>query len=121
VSAAQVAMLEVGASTVSLLISLAVVAAAVLRIRCVAGEPRSVAEWFGLPAFRFAFNAYLSFLLLMLRGPEVMTALIARYLGAEVTATFGFVTRLVDTARRYLPMDLFYGVIRPATIGRFES
>jgi hypothetical protein len=39
----------------------------------------------------------------------------------EATASFGFVVRLLETARRYLPMDLFWGVVRPAAIGRYES
>ncbi len=81
----------------------------------------SIAAWVGPSSVRFAAHAYASLLLMLLIGTDVMTALVARYLGAESTAAFGFVVRLVETARRYLPMDVFWGVIRPAAIGRYEE
>ena len=85
------------------------------------GQSASIAAWVGWPSVRFASNAYLSIVLMLLIGTDVMTALVARHLGVEATASFGFVVRLVETARRYLPMDLFWGVVRPAAIGRYES
>lgn len=82
---------------------------------------RRIGEWVGWESVKFASHAYGSLLMMMLIGTDMMTALVARYLGAEATAGFGFVVRLVETARRYLPMDMFWGVLRPATIGRYEG
>ena len=79
----------------------------------------SIAPWVGWRSLRFAGHAYFSIVLMLLVGTDVMTALVARCLGAEATAAFGFVVRLVEMARRYLPMDLFWGVVRPAAIGRY--
>ena len=80
-----------------------------------------IGDWVGWRSVRFASHAYGSLLMMMLVGTDMMTALVARYLGAEATAAFGFVVRLVETARRYLPMDMFWGVLRPAAIGRYEG
>lgn len=85
------------------------------------GQDPSIGAWVGWPSARFAVHAYLSIVLMLLIGTDVMTTLVARHLGVEATASFGFVVRLLETARRYLPMDLFWGVVRPAAIGRFES
>jgi len=87
----------------------------------VAGQDASIGAWVGRHSIRFASQAYLSIVLMLLIGTDVMTTQVARHLGAEATARFGFVVRLVETARRYLPMDLFWGVVRPAAIGRYES
>lgn len=89
-------------------------------------RPRSsmddrIGGWVSWESVRFASHAYGSLLMMMLIGTDMMTALVARYLGAEATAAFGFVVRLLETARRYLPMDMFWGVLRPATLGRFEG
>jgi hypothetical protein len=86
-----------------------------------AGQDPSIAAWVGWPSVRFAAHAYVSIVLMLLIGTDVMTTLVARHLGVEATASFGFVVRLLETARRYLPMDLFWGVVRPAAIGRYES
>lgn len=85
------------------------------------GESAAIGAWVGGHSVRFAFHAYSSIVLMLLIGTDVMTALVARHLGVEATASFGFVVRLVETARRYLPMDLFWGVVRPAAMGRYES
>jgi hypothetical protein len=121
VDAATVARAEIAAAASSLLVALA---AFVWRLRAAwPAAPMSGAldAWLGWRSARFAANAYGSFVLMLPLGTEVMTALVARYLGADATAAFGFVARLMETARRYLPMDMFYGVLRPAAIGRFES
>jgi hypothetical protein len=80
-----------------------------------------IGAWVGWRSVKFASHAYGSLLMMLLVGADMMTALVARYLGAEATAAFGFVVRLVETARRYLPMDMFWGVLRPAAIGRYEG
>jgi len=80
-----------------------------------------ISKWVGWQSVKFASHAYGSLLMMLLVGTDMMTALVARYLGAEATAAFGFVVRLIETARRYLPMDMFWGVLRPAVIGRYEG
>lgn len=85
------------------------------------GEAADIRPWFGRQSFRFVLNAYGSFLLTISIGPEVVTTIIARMLGAEATAQFGFAARVIDQLRRVLPMDLLWVIIRPALVGRFEQ
>jgi hypothetical protein len=75
----------------------------------------------GRKELRLAASAYASFMLTLLLGNEMTATLVARYLGEQATASFGFMTRILETVRRLMPMDLFYGVIRPVTIGRFHA
>jgi len=121
VEAVDVARIEIAAAAISLV----TVAAALARFLWVE-RPRERMDarldgWLGRHSVRFAGHAYGSLVMMLLIGTDVMTALVARYLGADATAAFGFVVRLVETARRYLPMDMFWGVLRPAAIGRYED
>jgi hypothetical protein len=81
----------------------------------------SIRRWFGRDSFRLARHAYGSFLLTICLGSELATVLVARYLGADATAAFGFTTRVIDQVRRFLPMDLLWSLIRPALVGRYET
>lgn len=86
-----------------------------------AGAATAIDEWFGARSIRFAASAYGSFLLTISLGPEVATAIVARTLGVEATAQFGFAARMAEQVRRFLPMDLLWVVVRPALAGRFEA
>jgi hypothetical protein len=119
--AADVARAEILAASLALLVALAGLVAYLVRMWPTRRMTDALGEWLGWHSVRFAGHAYGSLLLMLLLGTEMMTTLVARYLGADATAAFGFVVRLVETARRYLPMDIFYGVLRPAAIGRFEA
>jgi O-antigen/teichoic acid export membrane protein len=121
VSAAVVARAEIAAAAVSMGTVLVALGYFLVREWPRSRQDESLGRWLGWHSVRFAGHAYGSLVMMLLIGTDVMTALVARYLGADATATFGFVVRLVETARRYLPMDLFWGVLRPAAIGRYED
>lgn len=119
--AADIARFEIAAAALALAVTLRALRGH-LRHRGGSGtEDASIARWVGWRSARFAAHAYASVVLMLLVGTDVMTALVARCLGADATAAFGFVVRLVEMARRYLPADLFWGVVRPAAIGRYET
>ena len=121
IEAADVAHAELLASLASLLTVLVALAVHLHRARPHIGMDAKIGAWLGWRSAGFASHAYGSIVLMLLIGTDVMTALVARYLGAEATAAFGFVVRLVEVVRRYLPLDMFWGVLRPAAIGRHEA
>jgi hypothetical protein len=121
VRAATVAHAELAAACASLGVALAGFVVRLRRAWPHGAMSDALGAWLGWRSARFAANAYGSFVLMLPLGTEVMTAIVARYLGADATAAFGFVARLMEIARRYLPMDMFYSVLRPAAIGRYES
>jgi hypothetical protein len=121
IEAVDVARAEILAASVALFAAVSAVAWFLWTERPRRRMDDGIGAWVGWGSVRFASHAYGSLLMMLLVGTDTMTALIARYLGAEATAAFGFVVRLVETARRYLPMDMFWGVLRPAAIGRYEG
>ena len=121
IEAADVAYAECLASLAALLTALIALAIHLYRARPRTRMNAEIGAWLGWRSAGFASHAYGSIVLMLLIGTDVMTALVARYLGAEATAAFGFVVRLVEVVRRYLPLDLFWGVLRPAAIGRHEA
>jgi hypothetical protein len=121
IEALDVARAEILAAAVSLTAAVAAVAWFLWTERPRRRMNDGISAWVGWGSVKFSSHAYVSLLMMLLVGTDMMTALIARYLGAEATAAFGFVVRLVETARRYLPMDMFWGVLRPASIGRYED
>lgn len=70
---------------------------------------------------RMALQAYASYFLALTYGPQVITMLIARFLGAEAVAIFGFARGFADQVRRYLPTDLLQIVVRPALMAYYSS
>jgi len=121
VAAADVARAEIAAACVALGAVLVSLAVHLVRQRPRDAMDASIGRWLGWRTLRFAGHAYGSLLMMFLLGTDLMTALVARYMGVDATAAFGFVVRLMETARRHLPMDLFWGVLRPAAIGRYEG
>lgn len=121
IEAVDVARAEILAAAVALCAAVAAVAWFLWTERPRGALDGAIGAWVGWHSVRFAAHAYGSLLMMLQVGTDVMTALIARYLGVDATAAFGFAVRLVETARRYLPMDMFWGVLRPAAIGRFED
>jgi hypothetical protein len=121
VPAEAVARAEIAAAGVALAAVLVALALHLVRQRPREPMDASIGRWLGWRSLRFASHAYGSLVMMFLLGTDVMTALVARHMGADATAAFGFVVRLTETARRHLPMDIFWGVLRPATIGRYEG
>lgn len=121
VTAVSVAAIELFAASVSLAIAVTALVSCLRADEVNPSMSSDLGEFIGRGSYRFAANAYGSFLLTLPLGTEIMTTFVARYLGVEPTAAFGFVARLMETVKRYLPMDLLYAVVKPVTIGRFEQ
>jgi hypothetical protein len=121
VDAVAVGKAEIAATALSLLVTLLALSRYLRRVWPRRRMSWALETWLGWRSVRFAAHAYGSYVMMLPLGTELLTALVARYLGADATAAYGFVARLMETARRYLPMDMFYSVLRPATIGRYES
>lgn len=121
ITAVQAATFELVAAIVAATVAICALAEVLLALPSRPGVREDLGAWFNPASYRLAASAYGSFMLMLMTGTEVTTALIARYLGVDATAAFGFVARLMETSKKYLPMDMFYGVVRPATIGRYES
>ena len=71
--------------------------------------------------WRMAAQAYASYFLALAYGPQVITMLIARFLGSEAVAIFGFARGFADQVRRYLPTDLLQSVVRPALMAYYSA
>lgn len=70
--------------------------------------------------FIFAVNTYISYLLAFAYGSQMLTLIIARILGVDAAAVFGFSTSFSDQVRRYLPTDLLRSVIQPSLIAFYS-
>lgn len=68
-----------------------------------------------------ALHTYTSHLLALAYGPQVFTMLIARLLGVDAVAIFGFARGFADQVRRYLPTDLLQSIIRPALVAYYST
>ena len=121
VTAQHIAYVELASSLATLVVGGYALTRYLAGVHAKPGEAADIRPWFGRQSFRFVLNAYGSFLLTISIGPEVVTTIIARMLGAEATAQFGFAARVIDQLRRVLPMDLLWVIIRPALVGRFEQ
>ncbi|MEZ5728841.1 MAG: hypothetical protein R3E48_13075 [Burkholderiaceae bacterium] len=104
VTAVHVAQAEIFASASTGLIAAAVLWAQLAKLPSTPGERADLSEWINVrESAKLAINAHGSFLLLMAFSTEVITTLVARLLGAEATALFGFASRLLNQVRKYLP------------------
>lgn len=69
---------------------------------------------------RLMWQNYVSVAVTYLTGPQAMTAVASRFTGPEGAAVFGMVRNFVEQIRRYLPSELFAGLVRPAIIASYE-
>lgn len=93
-------------------------------LRALAPLPGARPEWTPPPRAelaRLALHNFSSFLLALLYGPQMVTMLIARILGAEAAAVYGFARAFGDQVRRYLPTDLLLSVLRPMLVAYFAA
>jgi hypothetical protein len=118
--AGHVLALEFYAAMVTLALVMGVLLHRAWRERPVRAMNASIRPWLGRPAWRFAAHAWLSILLSLAMSTDLLIALVARSLGPETTAAFGFAVRWLEVVRRHLPVDLFWGAARPAVIARYE-
>jgi O-antigen/teichoic acid export membrane protein len=70
---------------------------------------------------RFALPTYISQVIYMASGTEMVKLLVTRLLGTVATAAFGFGALLAATLQRYLPSFLLVGWIRPLLISAREN
>lgn len=70
---------------------------------------------------RCAANNYLSGMFAYLGSGQMMVLAVARFLGAEAAAMFGYARYLIEFVRRYLPGELLNGLIRPKLIADYAS
>lgn len=88
------------------------------------GVPPAEAAWQPPPPvelLRLSWHTYASSLLSLLYGPQVLTMLVARLMGADAVAVYGFARVFADQVRRYLPTDLFQSLVRPALVAYYAA
>jgi O-antigen/teichoic acid export membrane protein len=95
-----------------------------IELRKLNSVARSEGNW-TTPSFvvliRLAAFTYASYLLTLPYGGPILTMIIARWLGPEAAAIFGFSRTFADQVRKYLPTDLLQGVLRPAIVAFYSS
>jgi len=60
-----------------------------------------------------------SMLLLLPASGPVLTLTLSTFAGAQAAGSFGFARGLVEQIRRFLPIELFLGLIRPGVVARY--
>jgi len=70
---------------------------------------------------RFGFWCYMQNATSIFSGSAPNRLFVAYFLSAEYIAIFGLVDRLIDFVRRYEPLHLFVGMIRPVLMSRFSQ
>jgi O-antigen/teichoic acid export membrane protein len=70
--------------------------------------------------FALAIHMYFNHVLALVYGANVLALLLARMLGAEAVALFGFGNGFAQQVRRYLPTDLLQNVVRPTLFAFFS-
>ena len=69
--------------------------------------------------FAVARHNYLTSLAQIVAAPNIFVLGIERFLGLGATAAFGFARMLSDQVRKYLPSELFFGMIRTMIIATY--
>lgn len=70
---------------------------------------------------RFGLFNYLTVCIYQVYGSETLKLVVARLLGATEAASYGMAAALTETIRKYLPLFLFHGVIRPSLVARYAE
>lgn len=70
---------------------------------------------------RLARDAYLSMLLLLPASGSVLTLALSSLAGPQAAGAFGFARGLIEQIRRFLPIELFLGLIRPGVVARYVA
>lgn len=111
-------LVEIMAALVSLLLATVIVSGLLRQI----GETQS--EW-SQPSWRqirkVALNNYGSGIVEYLYSPSFLLVVLSRVQTAEALAGLGFVLRLTDIIRNYLPGMMLFGVVRSRMIGAYAS
>lgn len=113
-----VLLIELGAALASALLALGMLLQALARREATPQPGWSPPELARL--VRLAWPNYVGVLLMYISGGDGITMLINRAIGPDGAAAFGVARNLANQLRRYLPSELFVGVLRPAIIASYE-
>lgn len=64
---------------------------------------------------------YLTICLYQLYGSDTLKLVVSRLLGATEAASYGMAAAIAEIIRRYLPLFLLHGVIRPSLVARYTE
>ncbi len=70
---------------------------------------------------RYGTFAYLSLCTYQIYGSDTLKLIVSRLLGSVEIAAYGMAAALADTLRRYLPLFLLSGIIRPSLVARWTE
>ena len=118
-----VAGAELAAASTGLLLG-AVALLRILRRHAPDPQPAGAPAWQPPSPRRVAIiarDAYASMLLLIPAGGAVLTLTLGAIAGPQAAGAFGFVRGLTEQVRRFLPIELFLGLIRPGIVSRYAQ
>jgi O-antigen/teichoic acid export membrane protein len=113
------ALAEMLASSISLLLSISMLAIALHRMR---DNPGRRAQWIPPPWRQLLVagrNAWISNISNLTWSGQAVVLIVARFAGPEFTAALGFARNMAEQIRRYLPMEFLLGIVRTLLISRF--
>lgn len=115
------AMAEVAASTVSLVLACGLLCRYLTKVN---NDPAVKSGW-AMPRwpamFKVARNAWVSNLANLTWCWSAVVLLVARTMGVETTSALGFARNLAEQIRRYMPTEFLFGIVRTLLIGRFSQ
>ncbi|WP_171013926.1 oligosaccharide flippase family protein [Chitinivorax sp. B] len=74
-----------------------------------------------MKTFKMVWHNYVCLVLGFIFSAQTVTMLASKLYGVEVAAVFGFARGLADQVRKYLPAELFLGVVRPVMIAGYAK
>lgn len=110
---------QVEVATFCLALSVVTIALLVARARDRREQPIAPGDWREPTAaqlFAVARHNYATSLAQIVAAPNIFVLGIERFLGLGATAAFGFARMLADQVRKYLPSELFFGMVRTMII-----
>lgn len=113
---------QVEVATFSLALAVVTIALLVARARDRREVPIDPGEWREPGASQLlaiARHNYATSIAQIMAAPHVFTLGIERFLGLGATAAFGFARMLSDQAAKYLPSELFFGMIRTMIVASY--
>jgi O-antigen/teichoic acid export membrane protein len=108
---------ELVGSTVALVVTIFLVFRAISRSAETTQGRHYRPDWKTI--FRFSCQHYVALLFSQIYGYSALKLLLSALAGPVVTAAYGFAQSLVDMVRRYLPVQLLLGMVRPLIIASY--
>jgi len=120
VDLAMLAKMEALAASAAFLVATALL----IHASYMGSDTTSSSDWSGpdrVVFIRLAAHNYVSGVLALICSPALLLFVASRFLGSHVVAPLGFAFGLANQIRRYLPADMFIGLIRPVVIAEQTS